>query len=188
MQAVKPHCSRVRRPRFPQLALRPHPSRQWLRIRFSASGPLPKRRSAPRPGSATHGYRRPVAHAPLPSGHGYETTTQKSSLPDEGMRFEIRLGHDTGNAIVPRYRERYRIICPNGATHTSPGHRAGNHIPENWCVLKEHCIGKARVCTSNRVQNPTASFQFQLLALACLFGRSADPPPYSAAEEVNIHS
>ena len=52
------HCSRARRPRFPQLALRPHPSRQWLRIHFSASGPMPKRRSAPRPGSATHGYKR----------------------------------------------------------------------------------------------------------------------------------
>jgi hypothetical protein len=39
------------------LAHRPHPSRQWLRIRFFAAGPMPKRRSekrsAPRPGSAT---------------------------------------------------------------------------------------------------------------------------------------
>jgi len=76
------HCSRVRWPRFPQLAPRPHPSRQWLRIRFFAAGPIPKRRSerrsARRPGSATHGYRRTVAHAPLPSGHRYETTTQVS--------------------------------------------------------------------------------------------------------------
>jgi hypothetical protein len=64
------HCSRVRRPRFPQLALRPHPSRQRLRIRFFAAGPMTKRRSerrsAPRPGSATHGYKRSE----------YETTTQ----------------------------------------------------------------------------------------------------------------
>jgi hypothetical protein len=56
------HCSRARRPRFPHLALRPHPSRQRLRNRFSAAGPMPKRRSArrsaPRPGSATHGYKR----------------------------------------------------------------------------------------------------------------------------------
>jgi len=35
-------CSRVRWPRFPQLALRPHPSRQWLRNRFSTSGSMPK--------------------------------------------------------------------------------------------------------------------------------------------------
>ena len=51
------HCSRVRRPRFPHLAFGPHPSRQWLRNRFSADGPIPnrrsERRSAPRPGSAT---------------------------------------------------------------------------------------------------------------------------------------
>jgi hypothetical protein len=32
------HCSRVRWPRFPHLAFRPHPSRQWLRIRFDESG------------------------------------------------------------------------------------------------------------------------------------------------------
>ena len=30
-----------------------------IRIRFFASGPLLKKRSAPRPGSATHGYRNP---------------------------------------------------------------------------------------------------------------------------------
>jgi len=52
----------VRRPRFPHLAFGPHPSRQRLRIRLFASGHLPKRRSerrsARRPGSATHGYRR----------------------------------------------------------------------------------------------------------------------------------
>jgi len=47
-----------------------------------------ERRSAPRPWSATHGYKRTVAHAPLPSGHRYETTTQVSSLPDEGMGSE----------------------------------------------------------------------------------------------------
>jgi hypothetical protein len=69
------HCSRVRWPRFPQLAPRPHPSRQWLRIRFFASGPMPKRRSerrsARRPGSATHGYKRSE----------YETTTQAATPP-----------------------------------------------------------------------------------------------------------
>ena len=37
-----------------------------IRIRFYAAGHLLKRRSAPRPGSATHGYRRPE----------YETTAQ----------------------------------------------------------------------------------------------------------------
>ena len=65
------HCSRVRWPRFPQLAFGPHPSRQWLRIRFSAAGHLLKRRSAPRPGSATHGYSKPR----------YETTTQAAKPP-----------------------------------------------------------------------------------------------------------
>ena len=77
-------CSRVRRPRFPHLALRPHPSRQWLRIRFFAAGPMPKkrsaRRSAPRPGSATHGYKRSES----------ETTTQVSSLPDEGTLAKLQ--------------------------------------------------------------------------------------------------
>ena len=136
------HCSRVRRPRFPYLALRPHPSRHgsesaspqpapcqkdvrkgvrhrdrgqrpqlqkirirnrgaggkaatvagyagpgfhtWpsatslktrLRIRFSAAGPMPKkrsaRRSAPRPGSATHGDKR----------SGSKTTAQAAKPP-----------------------------------------------------------------------------------------------------------
>ena len=64
------HCSRVRWPRFPQLAFGPHRSRPWLRNRFFASGPMPKRRSerrsAPRPGSATHGYK----------SSEYETTAQ----------------------------------------------------------------------------------------------------------------
>ena len=64
-------CSRVRWPRFPQLAFRPHPSRQWLRNRFFAAGPLPNRRSVPRPGSATHGYRRSE----------YETTAQAAKPP-----------------------------------------------------------------------------------------------------------
>ena len=39
-------------------------------------------------------------------------------------------------------RKRHRSICPNGATHTSPGQRPGNRIPENRCVLKEHRIGE----------------------------------------------
>ena len=43
-------------------------------------------------------------------------------------------------------RTRHRAICPNGATHTSPGHRPGNRrIIENQCVLKEHRIGKGVV-------------------------------------------
>jgi hypothetical protein len=36
------HCSRVRWPRFSSLACGPHPSRQWLRNRFFAAGPLLK--------------------------------------------------------------------------------------------------------------------------------------------------
>jgi hypothetical protein len=69
------HCSRVRRPRFPHVARRPHSSRQRLRIRFFAAGPIPKRRSerrsAPRPGSATHGYKRSE----------YETAAQAAKPP-----------------------------------------------------------------------------------------------------------
>ena len=42
------HCSWGRWPRFSHLALRPHPSRQWLRIRFGESGHLLKRRSEAR--------------------------------------------------------------------------------------------------------------------------------------------
>ena len=34
------------------------------------------------------------------------------------------------------------VSGPEGATHTSPGHRPGNYIPENQCVLKEHRIGR----------------------------------------------
>ena len=37
--------------------------------------------------------------------------------------------------------KRRRSNCPNGATHTSPGHRSGNRVRENRCVLKEHRIG-----------------------------------------------
>ena len=40
-------------------------------------------------------------------------------------------------------RKRHRPICPNGATHTSPGHRPGNRIRKSRCVLKEHRIGRA---------------------------------------------
>ena len=42
-------------------------------------------------------------------------------------------------------RTRHRAICPNGATHTSSGHRPGNRIQENQCVLKEHRIGRGGV-------------------------------------------
>ncbi len=47
------HCSRGRWPRFPHLALRPHHSRQWLRNRFSVSGPLPKKSFGEAFGAAT---------------------------------------------------------------------------------------------------------------------------------------
>ncbi len=46
-------CSRVRWPRFPQLAFGPHPSRQWLRNRFFASGRLPKKTFGEAFGAAT---------------------------------------------------------------------------------------------------------------------------------------
>jgi hypothetical protein len=67
------HCSRVRRPRFPHLALRPHPSSTGYETASPQPVPLPKRRSAPRPGSATHGYRK--------SEH--ETTAQAAKPPLE---------------------------------------------------------------------------------------------------------
>jgi len=39
--------------------------------------------------------------------------------------------------------KRRRSICPNGATHTSPGCQPWDWIRENRCVLKEHRIGHA---------------------------------------------
>ena len=48
-----------------------------------------------------------------------------------------------GHIDQTRDRKRHRALCPNGATHTSPGQRPGNRIPENRCVLKEHRIGRA---------------------------------------------
>ncbi len=68
-----------------------------LRIRFSASGHLLKRCSEPRPGSATHGYKKSE----------YETTTQVSSLTDEGVGSEL-----------------WWWIGSNGATHTNPDGKA----------------------------------------------------------------
>ena len=54
---------------------------------------------------------------------------------DRGTVSGTRSAAGIGNAVVP--------FALNGATHTSPGHRPGNYIPENQCVLKEHRIGKA---------------------------------------------
>jgi hypothetical protein len=48
----------------------------------------------------------------------------------------------SGHIDQTRDRKRHRSLCPNGATHTSPGQRPGNRIPENRCVLKEHRIGE----------------------------------------------
>ena len=71
------HCSRIRRPRFPHLA----PSHI---LQDTDPKPLPhirspaKKRSAPRPGSATHGYiRRTLAHAPLISGRRQEDYSRR---------------------------------------------------------------------------------------------------------------
>ena len=41
-----------------------------------------------------------------------------------------------------RYRKHDRTTYPEGVSHTSPGQRPGNRIPENKCVLKEHRIGR----------------------------------------------
>ena len=57
-----------------------------------------------------------------------------------------------GHIDQTRDRKRHRALCPNGATHTSPGQRPGNRIPENRCVLKEHRIGRAVV----EVRDPEA--------------------------------
>ena len=68
------HCSRVRWPRFPQLAFGPHPSRPRLRIRFFASGHMLKRRSAPRPAptsAAQPRARQPPDSAQPLTRHGY---------------------------------------------------------------------------------------------------------------------
>ena len=71
-----------------------------LRIRFSASGHLLKRCSEPRPGSATHGYKKSE----------YETTTQVSQLPDEG-KWDGDVP-DTVGAPCLRYRTAHHVPEP----------------------------------------------------------------------------
>jgi hypothetical protein len=89
-QAGRRHCSRVRWPRFLQLALRPHPSRQWLRNRFFASGPMAKRRSergsAPRPGSATHGYSRSESETTAQAGRRHCSRVRWPRFPHLALR------------------------------------------------------------------------------------------------------
>jgi hypothetical protein len=87
--AARRHCSRVRWPRFPHLAIRPHRSNTVSETVI-------------------------VQH------------TLKCRIPAQG------------NALGT-------VIYPEGVSHTSPGHRPGNRIPENKCVLKEHRIGSTVV-------------------------------------------
>ena len=66
-------------------------------------------------------------------------------------------------------RTRHRPICPNGATHTSPGHRPGNcRIQENQCVLKEHRIGRGGAGSRSETRDYAAFLQN-----ACFFFRGA---------------
>jgi hypothetical protein len=112
------HWNRVRRPRFPHLAFGPHPSRQWLRIRFFAAGPIPKnrseRRSAPRPGSATHGYRR----------SGYGTTTQAAEPPLEPSTpapiSTLGLRATSLKTMAPNPLRRIRSVVPSRSRSGPP--------------------------------------------------------------------
>ena len=74
-------CSPGRRPRFPQLAFGPHPSRHGSETASSHPAPFSKnrseKRSAPPPGSATHGYK----------SSEYETTAQAATPPLSLVRF-----------------------------------------------------------------------------------------------------
>jgi hypothetical protein len=64
-------------------------------------------------------YRRTVAHAPLPSGHRYETTTQVSLLPDEG-----KWDDDDSGVVGPPY---FRYLTHNGAS------RPMGLVWTHWC-------------------------------------------------------
>ncbi len=61
-------------------------------------------------------------------------------------------------------------MCPEGATHTSPGHRPGNRIQENQCVLKEHRIGRVGAegmkAESRKRKAEMAGFSFSVLRIS----------------------
>ena len=143
-------CSRVRWPRFSQLAPRPHPSRQWLRIRFDESCHPLKRRSEARDYAAflqnagfffrvdSQGLH-PGLVCNAPTGHGIGNVVA-GLAPTEPRRHVVtrcplRHGSGTGNDIIP--------FAPTGQRIPAQGIRPGNPVRENWCVLKEHRIGRA---------------------------------------------
>ena len=71
---------------------------------------------------------------------------KRSGGPVSGIRWAQGIGNTVGTTVWkrrggPLYRKRDRSICPEWASHTSPGQRPGNRIRENRCVLKEHRIG-----------------------------------------------
>ena len=103
------HCSWARRPRFPHLALRPHPSRHGSES--ASSQPVPCQKDVRRGVRRRDWGQRPTAKirgaAPLPLGRGYETTTQGSLLPDEGKVNETSNGRHPlflawSSPMVPR--------------------------------------------------------------------------------------
>jgi len=127
-------CSRVRWHRFPQLAIRPHPSRQWLRNRCFASVPMPKRRSerrsAPRPGSATHGYRRSGSETTAQAGRRHCSRVRWPRFPQLAFGpHRSNAGSETpsfplpqrGNAYQPRatpWKPHPReSVCSEGTPH-----------------------------------------------------------------------
>ena len=125
--------------------------------------PVSETRSRHRIGSAVGGrYRRhdrgAVSGTRSAAGIG---NTIEAPYRERGRRpvSETQSRHRIGNAVGGRYRRHDRgtvsgtrsaagignAVVPfalNGATHTSPGHRPGNYIPDNQCVLKEHRIGR----------------------------------------------
>ena len=97
------------------------------------------------------------------SGHGIGKRDRRGSR-TESKRTQKPFGEAFGAATVAGYagpgfynwpsghidqtpdRKRHRSICPNGATHTSPGCKPWEPHPiYNRCVLKEHRIGKGGV-------------------------------------------
>ena len=75
-----------------------------------------ERRSAPRPGSATHGYRRAVAHAPLPSGHIDTKRLRRSvNFPTRGLERPLLSGGEN----VPS-RKKPRLAYPLRRTAPEP--------------------------------------------------------------------
>ena len=157
---LKEHrCSRVRWPRFPHLALRPHPSRQWLRIRFDESCHPLKRRSEARDYAAflqnagfffrvdSQGLH-PGLVCNAPTGHGIGNVVA-GLAPTEPRRHvvtrcQLEHGSGTGNDIIP---------------FTLTGQGVGNAVPIRCNGAARTRLGRdASVGARIRDRNPIVPF------------------------------